>query len=97
MDGAVEPPLRAYSPDLKERLVRAMAAGQPMRAAARRFGVAVTTVKRAVVQERRPARWNASPFRGIHAPSGASRKRCCAPGAGSSAGCHRLRTLRLVG
>ncbi len=29
-----------------------MAAGQPMREAARRFGVAVTTVKRAVVQQR---------------------------------------------
>jgi transposase len=45
-------PMRAYSTDLKERLVRAVADGQPMRAAARRFGVAVTTVKRAVVQER---------------------------------------------
>lgn len=44
--------MRAYSIDLKERLVRAVAEGQPMRAAARRFGVAVTTVKRAVVQER---------------------------------------------
>src|SRR5260370_42109746 len=44
--------MRAYSTDLKERLVRAVAAGQPMREAARRFGVAVTTVKRAVVQQR---------------------------------------------
>jgi transposase len=44
--------MRAYSTDLKERLVRAMAEGQPMREAARRFGVAVTTVKRAVVQQR---------------------------------------------
>ena len=44
--------MRAYSTDLKERLVRAVANGQPMREAARRFGVAVTTVKRAVVQER---------------------------------------------
>src|SRR5258706_8014591 len=44
--------MRAYSTDLKERLVRAVAEGQPMREAARRFGVAVTTVKRAVVQER---------------------------------------------
>src|SRR5258708_32803449 len=42
----------AYSPDRHERLVRAVAAGQPMREAARRFGVAVNTVKRAVVQER---------------------------------------------
>src|SRR5215469_2315479 len=44
--------MRAYSTDLKERLVRAVADGQPLRAAARRFGVAVNTVKRAVVQER---------------------------------------------
>jgi len=44
--------MRASSTDLKERLVRAVADGQPMRAAARRFGVAVTTVTRAVVQER---------------------------------------------
>jgi transposase len=44
--------MRAYSTDLKERLVRAVANGQPMREAARRFGVAVTTVKRAVVQQR---------------------------------------------
>src|SRR5215467_5557214 len=44
--------MRAYSTDLKERLVRAEADGQPLREAARRFGVAVTTVKRAVVQQR---------------------------------------------
>lgn len=43
--------MRAYSPDLKERLVRAVANGQPMREAARRFEVAVTTVKRAVVRQ----------------------------------------------
>jgi len=44
--------MRAYSTDLKERLVRAVADGLPMREAARRFAVAVTTVKRAVVQQR---------------------------------------------
>jgi hypothetical protein len=44
--------MRAYSTDLKERLVRAVADGLPMREAARRLGVAVTTVKRAVVQQR---------------------------------------------
>lgn len=44
--------MRAYSTDLKERLVRAVAHGLPMREVARRFDVAVTTVKRAVVQER---------------------------------------------
>ena len=44
--------MSTYSTDLRERLVRAVANGQPMREAARRFGVAVTTVKRAVVQQR---------------------------------------------
>src|SRR5262245_9341835 len=44
--------MRASSTDLKERLVRAVAEGLPMREAARRFHVAVTTVKRAVVQQR---------------------------------------------
>ena len=44
--------MRAYSTDLKERLVRAVADGLPMREAARRFHVAVNTVKRAVVQQR---------------------------------------------
>jgi transposase len=44
--------MRAYSTDLKERLVRAVADGLPMRAAARRLQVAVTTVKQAVVQQR---------------------------------------------
>ena len=44
--------MRAYSTDLKERLVRAVADGLPMREAARRFDVAVTTVKRTVVQQR---------------------------------------------
>ncbi len=44
--------MRAYSTDLKERLVRAVAHGLPMREVARRFEVAVTTVKRAVVQAR---------------------------------------------
>ena len=44
--------MRAYSTDLKERLVRAVADGLPMREAARRFQVGVNTVKNAVVQQR---------------------------------------------
>ena len=52
MDCAETSGMRAYSTDLKERLVRAVADGQPMREAARRFDVAVTTVKRAVVRQR---------------------------------------------
>ena len=56
--------MRAYSTDLKERLVRAVAAGQPMREAARRFGVAVTTVKRAVVQQRETGSLERKPIPG---------------------------------
>jgi len=56
--------MRAYSTDLKERLVRAVANGLPMREAARRFGVAVTTVKRAVVQERETGALERKPIPG---------------------------------
>jgi len=56
--------MRAYSTDLKERLVRAVAEGQPMRVAARRFGVAVTTVKRAVVQARETGSLERQPIPG---------------------------------
>jgi len=56
--------MRAYSTDLKERLVRAVADGQPMREAARRFGVAVTTVKRAVVQQRETGSLQRKPIPG---------------------------------
>ena len=79
--------MHAYSTDLKERLVRAVAEGQPMREAARRFGVAVTTVKRAVVQQRETGSLERKPIPGrprairvAPARSGASRKSCCAPG-----------------
>ena len=64
MSYAGEPRMRAYSTDLKERLVRAVADGQPMRAAARRFGVAVTTVKRAVVQQRETGSLERKPIPG---------------------------------
>ena len=56
--------MHAYSTDLKERLVRAVAEGQPMRAAARRFNVCVNTVKRAVVQERETGSLERKPIPG---------------------------------
>ena len=56
--------MRALSTELIERLVRAVADGQPMREAARRFGVAVTTVKRAVVQERETGSLERKPIPG---------------------------------
>src|SRR5678815_1152962 len=56
--------MRAYSTDLKKRQVRAVANGQPMREAARRFGVCVNTVKRAVVQERETGSLERKPIPG---------------------------------
>src|SRR5262245_10492226 len=56
--------MRAYATDLKERLVRAVADGLPMREAARRFQVAVTTVKRAVGQERETGSLERKPIPG---------------------------------
>ena len=56
--------MRAYSTDLKDRLVRAVANGQPMREVARRFHVAVNTVKRAVVQERETGSLERKPIPG---------------------------------
>ena len=64
MSYAETPGMRAYSTDLKERLVRAVAEGQPMREAARRFDVAVTTVKRAVVQQRETGSLERKPIAG---------------------------------
>ena len=58
------PDMRAYSTDLKERLVRAVADGQPMREAARRFGVCVNTVKRAVGHERETGSLERKPIPG---------------------------------
>jgi transposase len=66
--------MRAYSTDLKERLVRAVADGQPMREAARRFAVAVTTVKRAVVQERETGSLERKPIPGCPRRIGAEQE-----------------------
>jgi transposase len=66
--------MRAYSIDLKERLVRAVAAGQPLREAARRFHVAVTTVKRAVVQQRETGSLERKPLPGGPRRIGAERE-----------------------
>ena len=60
--------MRADSTDLKERVVRAVADGLPMREAARRYNVAVTTVKRAVkravVQQRETGSLERKPIPG---------------------------------
>lgn len=51
MDDAEQAGMRAYSTDLRERIVRVVAEGRPMREAARRFGVSVSAVKRYVVRQ----------------------------------------------
>ncbi|HEX6796648.1 MAG TPA: helix-turn-helix domain-containing protein [Ktedonobacterales bacterium] len=58
--------MRAYSTDLKERVVRAVADGLPLREAARRFEVAVATVKRAVAQQREAGSLARQPKPGRH-------------------------------
>ena len=67
---AVTSGMRAYSTDLKERLVRAVADGLPRREAARRFHVAVTTVKRAVGQQRETGSLERQPIPGCPRRSG---------------------------
>jgi transposase len=75
--------MRASSTDLKERLVRAVATGLPMREAARRFDVAVTTVKRAVVRQRETGSLERKPIPGprvVHRRSAMTKKRSCGRG-----------------
>jgi hypothetical protein len=43
--------MRASATDLRERSVRVVADGQPLREAARRFNVRVSAVKRSVVRQ----------------------------------------------
>ena len=64
IDCVQERDLRADATDRKERLVRAVADGLPMREAARRYHVAVTTVKRAVVQQRETGSLERKPIPG---------------------------------
>src|SRR5215469_5615907 len=56
--------MRAYSTDLRERIVRAVATGQPMRVTARQFGVHVVTVKRLVVRYQQTGELSPRPIPG---------------------------------
>jgi transposase len=56
--------MRAYSTDLRERIVRVVAEGRPMREAARRFGVSVSAVKRYVVRQEETGTLERSPIPG---------------------------------
>jgi transposase len=56
--------MRAYSTDLRERIVRVVADGQPLREAARRFGVSVSAVKRYVVRQQETGSLERTPIPG---------------------------------
>jgi transposase len=56
--------MRAYSTDLRERVVRVVADGRPMREAARRFGVSVSAVKRYVVRQQATGSLERTPIPG---------------------------------
>jgi transposase len=56
--------MRAYSTDLRERIVRVVADGRPMREAARRFGVSVSAVKRYVVRQQETGSLQRKPIPG---------------------------------
>src|SRR5215468_5338394 len=56
--------MRAYSTDLRERIVRVVADGQPMREAARRFGVSVSAVKRYMVRQQETGSLQRTPIPG---------------------------------
>jgi transposase len=56
--------MRAYSTDLRERIVRAVGSGRPQREAARLFGVGITTVKRYVVRHQQTGSLERQPIAG---------------------------------
>ena len=67
--------MRAYSNDLRERLVRAVAEGQPMSVAARRFGVSTITVKRMVQLQEQTGSLAPRPIPGLLRQIGATQER----------------------
>ena len=87
--------MRAYSQDLRERLVQAVAEGQPMSTVARRFLVSTITVKRLVQLQQQTG--SVAPYcrrRAAHRIRPGNR---ITNTLGSRAGCDRPRTVRLVG
>ena len=56
--------MRAYATDLRERMVRVVAEGQPLREAARRFGVSASAVKRYVVRQQETGSLERKPIPG---------------------------------
>src|SRR5260370_36851600 len=68
--------MRAYSTDLRERIVQAVANGRPQREAARTFGVGVNTVKRYVVRQQQTGRLARYPIPGGPRRIGREREAC---------------------
>ncbi|HKV85458.1 MAG TPA: hypothetical protein VJN88_12940 [Ktedonobacterales bacterium] len=68
-----------------------------MREAARRFGVAVTTVKRAIVQQRETWSLERKPIPGCPRRIGQEQESHVACAAGGDARRHRVGALRVVG
>lgn len=56
--------MRAYSTNLRERIVRVVAEGRPMREAARRFGVSVSAVRRYVARQQETGSLERKPIPG---------------------------------
>jgi transposase len=56
--------MRAYSTDLRKRIVRVVADGRPMKEATRRFGVSVSAVKRYVVRQQETGSLERTPIPG---------------------------------
>ena len=56
--------MRAYSTDLRERIVRVVADGRPLREAARRFGVSVSAVRRYVARQQATGSLERTPIPG---------------------------------
>jgi transposase len=56
--------MRAYSTDLRERIVRVVAGGRPLREAARRFGVSVSAVRRYVARQQATGSLERTPIPG---------------------------------
>lgn len=56
--------MRAYSTDLRERIVAAVESGRPQREAARLFGVAVSTVKNYLRQQAQTGHLERAPIAG---------------------------------
>ena len=88
--------MKAYSPDLRERILRALEGGMSTSEAARVFDVGISTVKRYVRQQQETGSLTPKPIPGRPARIGA--RAClvvCASGAGDFPWSSRRHHLRI--